>query len=623
MVELGVRFAAAIGVVVVSWILRVPNLDFAWKWSLAVAAYAVFVAILEHRNLKSRHSAELLAVADAAAISLLLAVSGVSAQFAFLAVAPVAYAVTAKGAQPSVAAPICTGGVIASEILVGKGELGPAFLAQCGAILAIGLILRPPRVEVMDIDELATVDAPPATTEVDVDLRERFRQLKSYARELEHRVGRDKWVHLLFEAKQGREGRLTERLSRVLKDHSGAEGVSIHLLSDSRFVFAAAFGKLAAAVRQAAFDLNPNKSDGEIQERFRRALGALAGDEERLASRCVLLKSGKRLIGMVTVHHSRMDAIESVSNRIELAAPIVAALVDDERDRAQIRRRLKEIEVLYDIASLVAGADGPENVLRRTVRELSSEWDVDHLAAFKIGPDQLEILEEHGASLRLIESMSFAAGPGLQGWIGLGLPELFLPDAADDQRVPDREAVKRRIGSFLAVSLADRYVITVATHHTFGIAVSMVETLRLIAAELDAAIARLESPGGSTGLTHPTEFFAAVGRLGAGWLCYLEPIHRSDLLETFGKPAFDRALRQLSPKLRSVLPPGGLICRRDEGDFVAFLPTADEETAQGYLREATTAAAMVPIRTPDGKRKIPLALRGRIAAMERGERAIA
>ncbi|MBV6457612.1 MAG: hypothetical protein HONBIEJF_00727 [Fimbriimonadaceae bacterium] len=620
MVELGFRLAAAIGAMLVSWILRVPNLDFAWKWSLAVVGYAVFAAILDRRNLKSGQSAELLAIADSAAISLILAAVGGIASFAFLAIVPVVYGVTARTARATVSAPIAVGLVIASQILLGTGVISPTLLAQCAAMLAIGLLLRPSTGE--RIESLAYVAVPPApsTVDADVDLRDRFRRLKTYARELEQRAGRDKWVTTLFEAKRSKEGRLTERLSRVLKEQSAAEGVSLFVANDSRLVLAAAHGKLDTAIRRAAFELNVGQSDREIQERLRTAIRALADSGEGSGSRCILLRAGGRMIGMISVHHRRDELLDAAVSRIELAAPIVAALIEDERDRIQTRRRLKEMEILYDISSLVAGADKPENVLRRSIRDLWSEWEVDHIGAFEIADGHLALVEEHGAALRLLESMSFAAGPGVVGWTGLGLPELFLPDAADDQRVPEREAIRRRIGSFLAVPIADRYVVTVCTHHAFGISNAMAETMRLIAAELEAAVARLEGGGTASGLTHPVEFFDAVSELGVGWLCYLEPTHRSDLLESLGKPALDRALRQLAPRLRMVLPPGGLICRRDEGDFVAFLPGVQEKTAQSYLSEATALAAMVAVRTMDGKQKVPLALRGRLAPLRQDER---
>jgi len=618
MFEFGFRLAAALGVLMVSWILRVPNLDFAWKWSLAVAGYAVFAAILDRRHLKSGQVADILAIADSVAISLVLASADILGQVAFLSLVPIAFAVVMRGAQTSIATPIAVGAVIAAQILLGTGELSTAFLAQCGGILMIGMILRPQAAAHFPPDDLQ----PPQPTLAgdDIDFRERFRSLRAYARELEQRVGRDKWVTTLFEAKRATEGRLTERLSRVLRDQSGAEGISIHVVSDSRIVFAAASGKLDSAVRRAAFDLRPGQGDLEIQERFKIAMRALAPAELRTASRCILLRSESKLTGMVTVHHAREENLDAAVRRVELAAPIVAVLIDDELDRVRTRRRLKEIEVLYDISSLVAGAEKPENVLKRAVRELAAEWEIDHIGAFRLRDDRLDPIEEHGAELRLLETMSFAAGPGVAGWKGLGMPELFLPAAGDDQRVPEREAIKRRIGSFLALPVAERFVITAATHHTFGISSSMVETMRLIGAELDSAVARLEGYGGASGLTHPTEFFGAIGSLGAGWLCYLEPVHREDILESFGKAAFDRALRQLAARLRTVLPPGALLTRREEGDFVAFLPEADESAAQSYLSEASATAAMVPLRTPDGKHKIPLALRGRIAPIAKSER---
>jgi hypothetical protein len=55
--------------------------------------------------------------------------------------------------------------------------------------------------------------------------------------------------------------------------------------------------------------------------------------------------------------------------------------------------------------------------------------------------------------------------------------------------------------------------------------------------------------------------------------------------------------------------------RRNEGDYVVFIPSTDSEFVRRWANDAATLASLVGVRTPDGSTRIPLALRAKVAPM--------
>ena len=180
-----------------------------------------------------------------------------------------------------------------------------------------------------------------------------------------------------------------------------------------------------------------------------------------------------------------------------------------------------------------------------------------------------------------------------------------------------RPAIKRRVGSFAAVPLQFTETpygfITAATQRVGGIDASALETLRIVAAEMSQAFARLENPHrDAEGLMTPKEFKIACNRCD-GALVHIDVLRRAELAESYGQPALDMAVRRFASKARARLPLGGALCRRDNGDYMFFLPEWETEQATRWANDLIATYSAVAVSTPDGRLRIPLAMRAKTA----------
>jgi hypothetical protein len=168
------------------------------------------------------------------------------------------------------------------------------------------------------------------------------------------------------------------------------------------------------------------------------------------------------------------------------------------------------------------------------------------------------------------------------------------------------------MGSYIVIPMESENgvsgFVSAACNVSGGLGKEAAEVIRLAALEL----ARALFPSKAAGIMSPGEFHAFMGKK-QGFMVLLQPTRRQTIENTFGRPAFAHCLRRLTGRLRLRLPRGAAICRRPEGDFLVFLPNADEETARNWANETVAYASMIGLRTPDGAHLVPLALRARVA----------
>lgn len=629
MFELTVRLIGAGLVTFAAGMLDSSVFDIAWKASLFFGLYSVIGYQLELRNIKNSGIAGFIAVADAIVIALLLASINRIDDFGFLTLAPCAYAAARYGSMPTAMAPLAATGLISASMVMQGKPPTPLLLIQAGSVLLVGLLMNHRRIIVTvngntAHEKVEYEDEKPAETEDVIELRENYRQMMDKVRELELSGRRDRVCCQLYETKLAKDDTYYKRFARKIKELCKVESVSLYTLSQfaDTMIVRSSIGDMSPNVQDAALPIDTRMSQAQLHDRVQTALTALIGYEKKSTIANVLLSLHGRVTGMIVLHDGSPIRLAAGREVAENMSGFVASMLYDESKRADQERRLKETELLYEIATICTGADTANNLAARIVREVSTIIDTDHLSVHWIDGDYSIMASHIGATYQPLDAVSFANGPGVDGWLSIGAPELDMIDITKDARCNNEMSLKMRIGSLCLVPIqySDKPFgfICATTCRTAGIDVPEIETLRVVAAEMGQALARLRSPKESQeGLMTPREFQQYVQSHGAGCIVALETLRKKQLAESFGRPAVEHAQRQLALRIRSKLPVGGCICRRSQGDYAVFLPGCDEPFARSWSNEIAALASMIGLRTPDGKSRIPLAVRGKAAKIEK------
>lgn len=628
MVELGIRVVIAGAVLFVAGVFGALGFDFAWKAAMAIGAIAFFGWRLEVKGMKNAGVAGFIALADSFTVALLLGSAGQLANFGFLVLAPCAYAASRFGSQPNFMAPLAGSSLLVAHAAFHQGQIpGMVLLAQAGAVLGLGLLLSHTKI----VSVATPVEAAVGETEIVLEkedyfeMRENFRKLRDAYRDLESKSRKGRLVSQLDEVRNGNEDRLFNRLTNKLKEIAGVDNLALYTVAQfaDQFVVRGTTSGFPQEMSDASLRVDLDLAPGQIKHRMEKALLAVKSESDRAKVANVLLLDGGRIVGMITLHHTDPVKLADAQTKVDEIASYVASLIQDEIQRESERRRLRETEMLYEVATITTGSTNPSTLSARVARELFETIQCDHVGVFLIEGDEPILLANQGVRVRLLESMQFSGGQGLRGWIDTDAPELLIFDAREDHRIDASEALKKRVGAFAVMPLMGAKgpigFVTAASHSRGGLDTSEFESLRVASIELAQAIQRLEGKFGEPeGVMTPPEFAKRVQN-SVGSLVYLEPLRREQLMDAFGKPALTLAVRKFVAQLRRKLPRGGCICRRDEGDYVVFLPDSSLDNATSWANDATATASMIAVKTPDGSAKIPLALRAKAAVLDRQE----
>jgi GGDEF domain-containing protein len=630
MFELTIRLIGAGLVTFLTGMLDDSIFQFTWRVALVFGAYSIVGYQLENKNLKNPGIAGFIAVADSLAISLILALFNRLDDFGFLTLLPCAYAATRFGSMAVAMAPLAATGLISAEMVVQGKPPTAMLMAHAGAVLLIGLLMNQQRIIVtttrdVEVPEPRAVETPDAYME----LREGYRNLKTVCRELEVSGRRDHLCCQLYETKLSKDERFYTRLTRKLKDLLKVDVVSLYTMAqfDDTMVVRSIAGSTTQPMNDSSIAVNLRLSQAQMHDRIDQALSTIAGPERRLTIANVILTQNGKIIGMLVLQDENLLKLEEGKKSAEEISGFVTSMIVDEMIRANHERRLRESELLYEMAVTCSGADTANNLAARITREVFHDLDVDHMAVWWIDDNESLIAAHAGENLRFVDIMSFANGTGLEGWLSINAPELAIFDVAKDDRCPADKALRLRIGSFCLVPIQFRErpygYITAATHRTGGIDNQEVETLRIVAAEMGQALARLNNDSEAReGLMTPSEFKQHVHESHSGCIVVLEVLRKEQLIHSFGRPVVEHAQRQLALRLRAKLPVGGSLCRRSQGDFVAFLPKYTEEFARRWANEVSATASLIGLRTPDGKARIPFAIRAKAATVQKNPQII-
>jgi GGDEF domain-containing protein len=636
MFELIVRVVLASGAMAMAGILGQPSFELTWKASLFLAAYSYLLYMLDQKGARNPGIAGLTAVADCGIVAVFLADLGLLQHFGFLSALPMLYAYARFKSNAAMMAPLVAGWLlVGANLFEGGNTFTPMLLVQALGVLVIGVALSMIRTAQDVKAEQAqattgvatptpapvTPPTPARTSAPNPDLEAQFRTLTDSARELEKRSRRDRACVQFFESAARQKSNPIAGLASRIQDVSGAEGVAVYTMARAgdALVIRSTAGSVDPTINEASIQIPLRATEVEVMHGVQNAINSARGADAKTKFSTVLLRLKGRLVGMLTLFHPSGIELEASTRRVNESADFLAELLLDQVAREDDRRRMREAELLYGVATTVTGATTPGTLAARVARDLAEAVKLDHLSVWAIEGGVATQLAHEGNEHRIFEEINFAQGLGVDGWLRNGAPVISIADARNDARIQSQEALKRRIGGLLIVPLefgSEPYGFVMASvAKPNGIDQGETETVRAVCAELSQALARMNSGArGPEGLATPREFFEIL-QDAQGHLVYLEVPQREELAETYGRPALEHAIRRFAVRLRSELPANAAITRRSEGDFVVFIPSTDDAFVRRWANDATTLASLTGVRTPDGSTRIPLALRAKVAPM--------
>lgn len=618
MVELFVRLGIAL-VFLGLGIAGVAPIDVSWKAAAALAGLSLFGWRLDLKGMMNSGVAGFFAVGEGMILALVLASAGFLQHLGFLILVPCVYAAIRFSSPMISMAPLAASGLVAAASFFAKNGIpAPQVLAHAIGVLGLSLLLgqrRPPVAAEEMAEEVQPERAPQLVEDGLLQVRESYRKLRDAYGDLERKSRKDKIVARIAKTQQAQGDTFYSELCTALRELTKADELAIYTLAHL---------EQAMVVRSVSQDFPGDLKDRSIAVDISKAPVALREEaEEALASLAIgaavanvlLIHKGK-VIGMVCAIDPNQKKLDEIRRHLTEAAPATARAIEAEMDREARIQRIKELELLYEVGSISAGATTPSILAARVARELRQSLRLGSVSISFVENGGEILIAQQGAQARLLDCMTFEEVQGVEGWLAAGTPEIVLFDARMDERCDPEETLKRRIGGFVLTPLwAGAEVVgyvSAATQVAGGIDLDQIAAIRLVASELSRAMERLV--GANTGgMMTPSEFAAATqGREGS--LIFLEPLRKEQVVSNYGFAAYEEAVRKLAHQVRAKLPAGSFLCRRDQGDFLVFLDT-DEEFARNWANEVAASASFIAISTSDSAKRVPLALRAKVAPM--------
>ncbi|GEM_PF-660185 len=630
--EFLVRLAFSAGVLGASAANAVP---FGWASKIAAltAAYALTALVIERRKLTNPGIAGLFAGLDCLALSAVLAIAGVLPTFGLAVVGPVVYAVTKRGSNPLALGPIAAASVIAAEGLVSNsGMPSPAVIGQAGVVLAVSLlsnhrrvVIRPQTIQQM-IAELAVSEKAEereeTSTQALIELREKYRRLNSSFKELERRSRISRLASKLLLARK-RYGRNLAAIADQLRELLEVQAVIIYTINQvgDRMIVQASSGRLSENVDELSFPIDGREAAHQLRLRAADALNRLHGGAAPNTHN-ILLKIRGTLIGVVTIVGSSRAQIEEVEPRAEELSELLAFIVNDERERASLLRRVQEAELLYQTVCSLDGVANEADLGRRAAKELAEILQADHVGIYLLDGSSQVAVGRSGKPAPLLDGYKQS---GIETWIEDGAPAVLAYAASDSHMIDPRAALRYRIGSYIAVpiSAGDQILGYVSAGRSAegSLQSDDAKTIQDVAAELAHAFIAIRDRAEALqdarphGILSVQEFQREVTSLEAENAClvYLEPISVEEQAEDAGAAAIEQTIRQIGFLARRHAPKGARLCRKQNGGIVVLLPDHDISRAEKWANEMAAITMDRKYQSPDGRIVIPLASKARVA----------
>lgn len=605
-----------------------------WLWtSLCLALLALTIPLqsrIEALGGRGPYMAAAFALLDCCLVAGVLGSLGLLQEGAFLLVLSPLWAVSRYSAPAGLLIPGCIGALAASASLFDvQGFHSSYYLsaASAGLVMVAGSGGLAPKRRIVPVPSVIEAGTLIEQEDDILVLREAYRSLRDHyhRRERSGRVGSlaKKMLEAAFSAQPWNE------LAKALHEDLGLQGVRIYATGHlgSRLVWRAGSGPMPDSA-EAGRSVGLGGGSLAVNKRIDSLLDAIKSEEPEVVTATQVIRDQGRVCGLIVMDAASEAKLKGAEERVQPALSLIGRTISHIAKRSDEARRVKESEILYSVLSLAKGAASQEVLADRILQELKEIIPADRLSLVKVQAGKAVTLAQDGSGPEPINLFSFAKGPGWQGWLKTSNPELHLLDPQEDTRIDAESAFRSRVRCVCHLPLmADDDVIgwiSASSARSGALDEGHLTTLRIVASEAGPALAAAGSHAGGkvgSGLASPKEFIKALQVLTDGAVVAVEVPALADLRHRFGSAPISQALNRASRLLSAKAPPGSLICRRAEGDFLVLIRGAAQSEAQSWANEVTASAALITLTSPDGSQRLSLALRAKV--IEEASQAVA
>ena len=275
--------------------------------------------------------------------------------------------------------------------------------------------------------------------------------------------------------------------------------------------------------------------------------------------------------------------------------------------------------VLFEIGKLVGSDVDPGVLLTRIAELVCQVIDAQACSVMLLDASRERLLAKAAYGLRAerIQSLTFAMGEGIAGWVAEHGDAVLLPDAAADPRFVQLPGNRNQIASLICVPLIARGervgVVTATSDHKNAFQQSDLELVSFIATTiaLDIENVRLHRVAVTDPLTGvynreflaskmPAEIDLALARGRSISVAMVDVDHFKRINDAYGHGVGDVVLAAIAGRLRNAIRGGDMLVRYGGEEFLVLLPRAGIERASEVAERIRERACDGPIDAGNG-----------------------
>lgn len=167
----------------------------------------------------------------------------------------------------------------------------------------------------------------------------------------------------------------------------------------------------------------------------------IAGYADTLSELCVPLRIGERVIGVLDVQSTQLDAFSESDERLLVTlGSQLSTVIENSRLYAEARQRVRELTILMEVSQALNEAEGLETILHVVLEKVFTLLDSTEGSIILIDPpgsNQLRIVAERGLEPEIVEVFNSRPVYAHEGTYKRALSSGEIVEVADTSSDPD------------------------------------------------------------------------------------------------------------------------------------------------------------------------------------------